>query len=67
MSPTWPHALAGRTRPTPVHSEDRRQGYARRGVPEAEARVAEVHFRKLLSGTNRVRLRSFLPDPSSSK
>lgn len=33
MSPTWPRALAGRTRATPVHSEDRRQGCTRRGVP----------------------------------
>lgn len=27
----------------------------------------ESHFRKLFSGINKVRLRSFLPDPSSSR
>lgn len=67
MSTTRPLPLAGRTLPTPVYTQ-RTRG---RTVSSTDRRCSsfsfEGHFRKLFSGMNKVRLRSFLPDPSSSK
>lgn len=64
---TWPQAPAARAA-HPVYTQ--RTGgrtTSSTGSRPLEGSLLEVHFRKLFSGINRVRLRSFLPDPSSSK
>lgn len=68
VSMTWPQAPAGRTPPAPVHTPRTGGGTIGPVGPQVLAvPVPAAHFRKLFSGMNRVRLRSFLPDPSSSK
>lgn len=50
-----------------VYTQNRTQDSWLHWIPDAGDSHPEVHFRKLFSGINKVRLRSFLPDPSSSK